>query len=225
MKKLLLSILFLSLLSLPAFADSVTVLGSYFMPRGNSDIFDQNELETTFRVSDLNSLGAAFRYDHFVGDFINIGGGVSFFDNDTDVVDNDFEFPNGDPIVRNISLQIVPLEFNVHVLPIGRESPVIPYVGGGVGVYFWQYRERGDFVIDRLTDPHGRTGRADSDGTDAGWHMEGGVQIPFSRNAAATAEFKYFDANGDLDRRSFDPAFEPIDLSSTVISGGVSFWF
>jgi hypothetical protein len=69
------------------------------------------------------------------------------------------------------------------------------------------------------------TGRADSTGTDPGWHAEGGVQIPFSRSAAAIAEVKYFKAHGDLDRRSFDPAFQPIDLSNLVISGGVSFWF
>lgn len=225
MRKLLLSILFLSVLSLPAFADSFNVSASYFMPRGDSDIFDQNKIETTFRTKDLNGFGASFRYDHFIGEYVNVGAGVSFSDQDTDVVDNDFEFPNGDPVVRNISLQIVPLEAHLHFLPAGRELPVIPYVGGGAGVYFWQYEERGDFILDRNTNPHAVTGRADSDGADFGWHVEGGVQIPFSRSAAATGEVKYFKVDGDLDRRSFDPAFEPIDLSHVVVSGGVSFWF
>jgi hypothetical protein len=225
MRKLLLSILFLCAVSLPAFSDSITITGSYFMPRGHSDIFDQNERETTFRTNDLNGFGAGFQYDHFIGNFVNIGAGVSFYDQNTDVIDNDFEFPNGDQIVRNIALQIVPLEVNFHFLPAGREVPVIPYFGGGAGVYFWEYRERGDFVLDRLTNPHVVTGRADSSGTDGGWHVEGGVQIPFSRSATAVAEVKYFKAHGDLDRSSFDPSFQPIDLSNLVISGGVSFWF
>jgi opacity protein-like surface antigen len=226
MRRLLLSILFLAAVSLPAFADSITVTGSYFMPRGDSDIFTQNEHETSFRTNDLNGLGAQFRYDHFLGNYINIGGGVSFYDQNTDVVDNDFEFPNGNQIVRNIELQIVPLEVNLHILPAGRDVPVIPYIGGGAGLYFWEYHERGDFVLDRLTNPHVfPNGRADSSGTDGGWHVEGGVQIPFSRAITATGEFKYFRAHGDLDPRSFDTGFQPIDLSSSIISGGISFWF
>lgn len=225
MKRLLLLILFSSVLSLPAFADSFTVTGSYFIPQGNSDIFSQNERETTFRTSDLNGFGGSFRYDHFMGNYVNVGGGVSFFDQSTHVVDKDFQFPNGSAIRRNISLQIIPLEANFHFLPAGRELPVIPYLGGGVGVYFWQYRERGDFVVDRLSNPHIVTGRADSDGTDPGWHAEGGVEIPISRSATATAEVKYFKVHGDLDKRFFDPAFQPIDLSNVVISGGISFWF
>jgi hypothetical protein len=38
-------------------------------------------------------------------------------------------------------------------------------------------------------------------------------------------EGKYWDAEGDLDVRGFDPSFEPLDLSGLQIAGGVSFWF
>jgi len=225
MKKFLLCVFFISAVSLPAFSDSITVLGGYVIPRGDSDVFSQNELETTFQVDDLNDFGGYVGYDHFIGNYVNLAVGLSFYQSDTDVVDRDFTFPNGDPILRNISLQIVPLEFGVRFLPAGREAPVIPYVGGGGAVFFWEYDEIGDFVINRDTNPSAITGDSFSDGTDFGWHVEGGIQIPVSRSATITAEAKYFDAEGDLDERSFDPLFEPLDLSGTMFSAGISFWF
>jgi hypothetical protein len=69
------------------------------------------------------------------------------------------------------------------------------------------------------------TGSAYSDGWDPGWHVEGGVQIPVSRAIALQFEAKYWQAEGDLDVTGFDPGFEPIDLSATMYSGGVSIWF
>jgi hypothetical protein len=226
MKRLLLLATVIVAFAAPAHAASFYILGSYARPSGDSDIFEQNKLETTFQDSDLNDLGFTAGYDHFLTDNLNLGGSVSLYNSDTRVQDVDFEFPDGDPIVRTIEMQVIPVEFNVRFLPAGREQSIIPYVGGGVGAYFWEYEERGDFVINRGSNtPRVRTGSAFSDGIAGGWHVEGGIHVPFSRSAALAAEVKYFDAKGDLDPEGFDPAFEPIDLSQTVFSGGISFWF
>jgi hypothetical protein len=209
----------------PAWAGSINVLGGYVRPNGDSDVFQQNELETTFDVRDLDGFGVTVGYDHFLGDYINLGGSFSFYRSDTTVSDVDFEFNNGAPILRDIRLEIVPIEANLHFLPAGRETVVIPYVGGGVGIYVWQYEEIGDFVIDRNTDPSIITGSAFSDGADLGFHVEGGVFIPIGRSVAIMGEAKYWNAEGDLDIEGFDPSFEPIDLSGTMYSGGISIWF
>jgi opacity protein-like surface antigen len=213
------------LFTIPAYSDSFYILGSYVTPEGDSDIYDQNNEEVTFEVDDLNGFGATFGYDHFVGDFVNVGGAISFYQNDTVVRDREFEFENGDPIFREIRLRIVPIEANLRVLPVGRDVPVIPYVGAGVGVYIWEYEEIGDFVIDRFTDPTVISGTAFSDGADFGFNLHGGVQVPITRSATITGEVKWTRVEGDLDEESFDPAFEPIDLSTVTYSGGVSFWF
>ncbi len=225
MKRFILSVLFLVVVSLPAYSDSITVLGGYVLPKGDSDVFSQNELETTFEVNDLNDFGVYVGYDHFMGNYVNLAFGFTYYRSDTNVEDRDFEFPNGSPVVRNIDLEIIPLEAGIRFLPAGREAPVIPYVGGGIGAYYWRYEEVGDFIINRNTNPSAITGSAFSDGTDFGWHVEGGIQIPVSRSATITAEAKYWDAQGDLDVASFDPLFEPLDLSATMFSAGVSFWF
>jgi hypothetical protein len=227
MKKQLLAFLAVAGLAvIPAFGDSVTVLGGYVMPKGDSDVYRQNELETTFQVDDLNYLGGSVRYDWFLGDFVNLSAGTSFFHNTTTVEDVDFEHTDGAPILRDIRLEIVPLEASVHFLPAGRNPHVIPYVGGGFGFYYWEYEEIGDFVVDRFSnDPRVITGSAYSDGWDPGWHVEGGVHIPVGRSVAIVGEAKYWKAEGDLDVGGFDPSFEPIDLSGVMFSAGVSIWF
>ena len=119
-------------------------------------------------------------YDYFLGDYVNLGGSVSFLYSDTDAIDVDFEFEDGSPIFRTLRLQVVPLEANIRFLPTGRDAAVIPYVGGGAGIYFWEYEEFGDFVINRNTDPEIISGTSFSDGADPGWHVEGGVYIPIA---------------------------------------------
>lgn len=226
MKKLLAFILFAGLVGVPAFGDSVTGLIGWVQPRGDSDVFQQNEFETTFRVNDLDNIGGTFRYDHFLGNFVNISGGFSFYEDTTTVRDVDFVHEDGTSIIRDIHMEIAPIEASVHVLPIGRNAGVIPYVGGGFGLYYWRYEEVGDFIMDRNTaNPTVVFGSAFSDGWDPGWHVEGGVHIPVSRSFAVVGEAKYWQVHGDLDLFSFDPSFEPLDLSGMQFSGGFSVWF
>jgi hypothetical protein len=226
MKKLLLMMIFVGIASVPAvFADQVNLFAGYVLPSGNSDVFDQNARETTFRTSDLDGWGGTIGYDHFLGEFFNLGLSTSYYHDDTTVQDVDFTYQDGHPILRDLHFEIVPLEFNLHVLPLGRNPAVIPYLGGGFGVYFWNYEEAGDFVFNRLTNPNIVTGRAHSDGVDPGYHVEGGLMIPFSRNTTFTAEAKYWHAHGKLDVSGFDPSFGPLDLSATMFQAGVSIWF
>jgi len=225
MKKYILLMILGMFVTIPAYPDSFYVLASYVNPEAKSDVFEQNRIETTFDPDDLNDFGITFGYDHFIGEYVNVGGSIAFYEGETFVRDTEFTFTNGDPIVRDIRLRIIPIEANVRVLPIGREYAVIPYVGAGAGVYVWEYEEIGDFVIDRLGDPFIETGSAFSDGADFGFNIHGGLQFPVSRSMTITGEVKWINLEGDLDPEGFDPAFEPIDLSTVSYSAGVSFWF
>ena len=226
MRKALALAALVALIGIPAFGDSITGTIGYAWPSGDSDIFSQNEFETTFETSDLGGFAGTVRYDKFLGDYVNLSGGFSFYYGDTLVQDVEFVFDNGQPVFRDITLEVVPIEASVHVLPLGRNAAVIPYFGGGFGFYYWEYEEVGDFVINRNSPtPDVITGVAISDGFDPGFHVEAGVHIPFSRSVAFVAEYKYWQADGDLDIEGFDPSFEPIDLSGSMFSGGVSFWF
>ncbi len=146
---------------------------------------------------DLNDFIGSVGYDHFFGEYFSLGGNFGFYEGETVVQDVDFTFTDDSPIFRDVRLEIVPLEIALKVLPLGREAAVIPYMGGGAGLYYWEYEEVGDFVIDRNTDPTIVAGTAFSDGWNGGWHVEGGVQIPVSRAIALQFEAKYWKAEGD----------------------------
>lgn len=226
MKKLLFFVGILTVIGVSAFADSFYGMGGYYQPSGNSDIYDQNVRETTFHVNDLNGWGGIVGYDHFLGEHINVGASVSGFSKGTDVEDVDFEFTDGRPILRHIHLEVVPMELNFHVLPAGRDLGLIPYVGGGVGVYYWQYEEIGDFVFNRFSaNPTIISGHSYSDGWDPGWHVEGGIAIPVSSSATIMGEYRYWEAHGDLNTANFDPNFEPLDISGSSVTFGFGYWF
>jgi hypothetical protein len=95
MKKYLFLLITAGLFTIPAYSDSFYFLGSYVNPQGDSDIFLQNEIETDFETSDLNGFGVTFGYDHFIGEFVNIGGAVGYYQGRETVADSDFVFENG----------------------------------------------------------------------------------------------------------------------------------
>ena len=212
------------LFSVPAYSDSIYVLGTYVNPDGRSDIFEQNHIETTFDSGELDKFGATFGYDHFIGEYVNIGGSLTYYKDDASAQDRAFLTPGGAPVRRDFRLKIIPLEFNASVLPMRRSQIIVPFIGAGVGFYRWEYEEAGDFVVNRDSDPRVITGLASSDGTNFGYHTYGGVHIQFWRSAVFTAQVKHFNLEPDLEDDLFD-RFEPIDLSSYAYSFGISFWF
>jgi hypothetical protein len=212
--------------SSPALSDSFYMLGTYFSPNGRSDIFEQNRRETTFDVDDLNDFGFTAGYDHFVGDYFSVGGSASFYREDAVGRDRVFRTSSGGPVERSFRLKLLPIEFNARALPLGRDDRVIVFIGGGVGYYFWDYEEVGNFVIDRnSTNPRIIAGSASSDGRTLGFNIHGGIEIPMTESSTFMIEVKHLYVNDDLDRTEFDPDFEPIDLSAILYSAGFSFWF
>ncbi len=214
------------LLTSPAWADTLSVRLGVFVPRGKSDIWDLNRQETTLTTGQMVGGTLGVGYDLFAGRWFNAAVAVSFYERDRDVEDRDYVYPDGTPIVRTIQLSIVPVEASLKFLPLGRtRRRAIPYVGGGLGIYFWRYAETGDFVFNR-----GRRnafidfGDFRAEGQDLGWHVMAGLQIPIGRRATLDWEAKYTGLNGKLGPQ-FDPSFQPIDLSGWTFTGGLSFWW
>jgi hypothetical protein len=53
---------------------------------------------------------------------------------------------DGTDIQQTLKLRIVPVTALVRFLPLPRDAPIQPYIGAGVGVFFWRYSETGSFV-------------------------------------------------------------------------------
>jgi hypothetical protein len=113
-----------------------------------------------------------------IGDWVEAGVGIGYSSQERDSFYTDFTDTDGTEIEQVTRMRIVPLSVTVRAFPIGRTTPVQPYVGGGINFYRWQYREAGEFIdfsdatlpvfIDTFTD----------DGTATGGLVLFGVRVP-----------------------------------------------
>jgi len=120
-------------------------------------------------------------------------------------------------------------------MPLGRARKLIPYVGGGVGIYIWSVRLWGD-VIDfndeaAYTDPG--TGEVtsvygikfaniqDETRVSVGYHAFGGIMMPIANRTTIELEFKYNVVRGNLENFL---GFQHFDLGGFQISVGINYW-
>jgi hypothetical protein len=83
---------------------------------------------------------------------------------------------DGSDIQQTVKLRIVPFTALVRFLPLGRDAPIQPYIGAGVGVLSWRYSETGAFVD--TTDNSVFQGNFVGSGSKAGPVVIGGVTVP-----------------------------------------------
>ena len=174
-----------ALAAAPQIAAADTLFGGNiggFIPRGldgrtTGDVLAENITFRTFFDDDFDQdpIHKLFSNVTFggevlfgIGDFVEAGVGINYFQSPeqessyTDFVDLD-----GSEIIQFTQFRIVPIAVTVRAFPIGRTTPVQPYVGGGVNFYRWTYKEAGVF-IDTFTD----------DGTATGGLVLFGVRVP-----------------------------------------------
>jgi len=163
----------------------------------------------------------------------------------------DFAFPdeyvNEDFFPSHIfNVSITPIQLSLKLTPMGRKGKFIPYVGGGVGLYLWNVRLNGDWIDfddewyynESTGDIHDDNPVAgedipiypvlyddwwEKDRISFGYHVFGGVMVPFTKRMTFEVEFKYNVARGEL-KEAFE-GFMAFDLSAYQISLGMNYWF
>lgn len=123
----------------------------YFTVRGEDarverDVLNGNRNVLAFDIADFN--GAAIGGEWLVplGRYLEGGAGVAFSRRTVDSFYERLTDRDGSDIEQRLRLRIVPIAFTVRVVPLGHDSPVQPYIGGGLGVFHWRYSESGEFV-------------------------------------------------------------------------------
>ena len=109
----------------------------------------------------------------------------------------DFVDDDGTELQQDLRLRIVPFMATARLLPLGSDSPIQPYIGGGLGVFMWRYSEIGEFV-----DPSDLTifsARYIADGTEVGPVVLGGIRFDAGDRASIGGEMRYQRARGTLD--------------------------
>ena len=266
MKKYLIILLALILLTPSlAFSGILTFKIGFFIPQAKSDLWDIEFENMNFGKTHFYNSNFAFCYEYLLTRELSFTIGVeSYTKNKGGIYENyigvagaavgvpnyDFAFPpeyesdfsSGDifSIFHSFSVSITPIQFSLKITPLGRKGKIIPYIGGGVGVYLWYVRIRGDIVDfeDEWIYPDPVAGdisvysvynwylQEDSRIT-IGYHGFAGFMIPVAQRFSIDVEFKYNYAQGKF-RTGPDASFvgfDPFDLSGYQLSLGLNYWF
>lgn len=163
--------------------------------RSRDDVLVNNLDFLAFNIKDFNGVTFGGEWLTGLGNNLEAGLGVSFYQRSTPTVYSEFVNANGNNIEQDIKLRVVPFTATVRFLPLGHSNNGIePYVGGGVGVFNWRYSETGEFLAtDRsiFRDSFVSTGNA------TGPVILGGVRFPVGAWGIG-GEIRYQHAEGDL---------------------------
>jgi opacity protein-like surface antigen len=216
----------------PAVASADTLVGFHlggFLVRGEDgrtegDVIRENRSFLSFDVDDFN--GFLFSGEVLVGlgDWFEVGGGVGYYAERVPSVYTDFVDIDGTEIEQDTKMRIVPIAATFRLFPIGRTTPVQPYVGGGVNFYHWRYSETGEFI--NFSDPNlpvFRDNFVDSDWA-VGPVLIAGVRAPVSDAVFIGGELRWQRGSADLDP-ALNFAGDKLDLGGVTLVGGVHFRF
>jgi outer membrane protein W len=175
-----------------------------FFPRGESsrvigDTINENLFDWAFDVNDFRGGTIGGDYNVGLGDFLEAGVGVSFYQRTVPSVYLDYTNSDGSEIEQKSRLRIIPVTAKISYFPIGRNVPVQPYVGAGVNFYRWNYSEFGDFIdFDTPGRPVFSANYKDS-GTAVGPVVFGGIRGALGDRYTVGGEVRYQRGEADLD--------------------------
>ena len=196
------SVLLLTGLLAPATSYAQQSLNLYvggFVPddygsRSHDDVLRNNADFLAFNIHDFNSITAGAEYLVGLGDYLDAGLGVGFYQDTVPSVYWDFVNEDGSEIDQDLKLRMIPFSATVRLLPFGRHG-VEPYVGAGVAIINWHYSESGEFVD--FTDNSVFRDAFEASGTAVGPTILGGIRFPLGPWSVG-GEIRWQDAEGDL---------------------------
>jgi len=250
MKKHLIVILALIfLLPSVAVSDMVSFRVGFFFPRAQSDLWDIEFENMDFTKTDYQNSNFGFSYEYFLSQELSLvlsvdgyskqkaGSYMDFVGEEIDGFEYAFDYGEGFGISHVYSVSITPIQASIKLTPLGRRMKVIPYLGGGVGLYIWSVRLQGDMIdfsaAEEFYDPNidayvfgyeiYQTDAREENKFKFGFHGFAGVMVPVANRISVEAEFKYNAAKGTFSE-AFE-GFEPFDLGGYQFSVGLNYWF
>ena len=191
----------------------------YFALRGvdsrvDGDVLFSDLEVLLFEVNDFNFATFGGEYVIDVGDFLEAGVGVGFYQRTVPSIYRHVTHADDSEIAQDLKLRVVPFTATVRFLPLGRGS-VQPYVGAGIGLFNWRYSEVGEFVDFR--DDSIFQARFRASGNAAGPVVLGGIRAPVSDVWMVGGELRYQKAEGTIDNAD-DFLGDKIDLGGWTTS-------
>lgn len=168
----------------------------------NQSIYGPFDDDQGFEIGDFNSASVGAEWLFPIGDYLEAGAGVQFTSRTLNTHYLDFVRPDDSEIEQDFKLRVVPITATLRVLPLGKNAPVQPYVGGGIGFINWRYAETGDFIDFTAPGNPVFSAEYEESGTEIGPVAVFGVRIPLGQFAIG-GEARYQHAEGELDTNDF----------------------
>jgi opacity protein-like surface antigen len=205
------------------------IRGGYSSATAGSDVFDDVTRQLTLSKSEFGSLAIGADIGFRITSKLDLTLDAGFSRSSHKSEFRDFVDNNNLPIEQTTTFVRVPLTANLklHLAPSGRSigslawipNRFVPYVGAGVGVMRYQFRQAGDFVDFNTNAVFNTT----LDNTPDGPHwafvqqVMAGTEYNFSPMFGLTLDARYLHGRGDLGA-AFS-GYDKIDLSG--VSGSV----
>jgi len=205
---------------------SWSLRGGFAMPSARSDLFTFTTNNLTINRKDFGAFDAggdlAFAIQPRLDVVFDVSySGMSKLSEFRDFVDN-----NNQPIQQTTSFQRTPITVNLryYLMDRGRQvghyawvpSKVVPYVGAGAGMMYYDFEQKGDFIDDStnavFTDAFRSRGWAPTA------QVIGGAEWVLGTNWALRTEARYL--FGSAKPGSDFQGFHNIDLSGLTTSAG-----
>lgn len=240
-----------------AFSDSVSLRLGYFMPGAKTDILTNPDSlwaiefdQMSFKMADYRGSIMGASYDYFLSKEISLVLSVDTYGRSRpgfylDYVkftfpEGDFAFPEefyaGRSITHAFSVAITPVQASIKVTPLGRKTPIIPYLGGGAGATFWSiglYGEMVNFADDTWVYDDPFLGEVQIypvdivNGRERGaafsYHAFAGFEFPIGYRVTLMAEARYHVSKAVL--KKWFLGFEDFDLGGLALTVGFNYWF
>jgi hypothetical protein len=132
---------------------TVTVQLGAFLPKGedgrvDGDVLVVNRQYLLFDFGDFNGFLVSGDWSVALGEYLEAGAGFGYYQSTVPTIYADWVNESGAEIQQDLKMRIMPLTAVVKILPLGAQRAFQPYVGAGLGVYFWRYSETGEFLAD-----------------------------------------------------------------------------
>jgi outer membrane protein W len=218
----------LAALPASAGASSLELRIGGFIPRADSNLFDDDSSLYTVNKEDWRGVTGGAEFSFTPADHVELGLHLDGYGRRVDTTYRDYTRPSGAEIEQSLRLTLIPLGATLRFLPADRHATVSPYVGVGPDVVFYKYEEFGDFIDFFDPDLPITPDHFISESTAFGAHALGGIRFYVNRDIAIVGEAKYLWAHDDMGDDFLPNApglVNRIDLSGWIFTGGVHLRF
>lgn len=237
-----------------AYSNTLTLRAGYFFPRaqgGLDSLWNIEFQQMSFKKADFRETILGFSYEYFVTRELSLALSVDTYSKRKaghymDYVgrafeEGDFAFSADDysgelNITHGFNVSITPIELSLKLMPLGRRVRLIPFVGGGVSMFFWSASLRGSIIIfdepspfldandnEIVGYPIQSADLRENSRIAFGYHAFGGLMFPIGNRITLEAEFRYRIGKGTFKDAFLD--FEDFDLSGFSLTAGFNYWF